>query len=76
MATIFKEFAGAYEQFKMQFPKHPLVEELRSRITRGKFPNDEWLKSKTKVMRDLMVPAWTRSTPAESQNPPDELDVA
>lgn len=77
MTETFKEFAATYEEFKKRLPKHPLVEELRSRISRGRFPSDEWLKSRTKSMRDLMAPIWARSQSAESQNPHDDyLDVA
>ncbi|MBI5250937.1 MAG: hypothetical protein HY912_15725 [Desulfomonile tiedjei] len=76
MSSLFKEFSDTYAEFKRQFPKHPLVEELRSRISRGKFPSDEWLRSRTKVMRDLMAPVWGRSQSTESQSPSDYSDVA
>jgi hypothetical protein len=76
MTKIFREFASTYEQFKMQLPKHPLVEELRGRISRGRFPSDQWLAARTKAMRDLMKPVWDRAAPGDQQDRPDQLDVA
>jgi len=76
MASLFIEFSDTYEKFKMRFPKHPLVEELKGRISRGRFPNDEWLKSRIKAMKDLMSPVWARPTSSESETPPDRQDVA
>ena len=60
MKSAFREFCQAYEEFKEKFPRHPLVEELRDGISRGKFPNEEWLRAHTKKMRDLMSPVWLR----------------
>ncbi len=76
MASLFQEFSHTYEEFKNRFPKHPLVEELRNRISRGRFPNDEWLRSRIKAMRRLMAPVWSSSTSSESENPPDHVDAA
>ncbi len=76
MASLFQEFSNTYEEFKNRFPKHPLVEELRNRISRGKFPNDEWLRSRIKAMRRLMAPVWSTSTASESENSPDHVDAA
>jgi len=61
MPSAFREFSSAYEEFKARFPRHPLVEELRGRISRGRFPTDEWLRMNTKKMKDLMAPIWLRS---------------
>jgi len=60
MASAFQEFSSTYEEFRKQFPRHPLNEELRSRISRGKFPDEQWLKIHTKKMKDLMAPVWLR----------------
>jgi hypothetical protein len=58
MPSTLKEFSSTFEQFRERFPKHPLVEEVRSRISRSTFPNDEWLKQRTRRMKDLMAPIW------------------
>ncbi len=76
MASLFQEFSHTYEEFKNQFPKHPLVEELRNRISRGKFPNDEWLRSRIKAMKRLMAPVWSASTSEESSHQSDHIDAA
>ncbi|MGB6063689.1 MAG: hypothetical protein WBG50_02710 [Desulfomonilaceae bacterium] len=60
MASVFKEFSDTYKEFQVRFPHHPLNEELRSRISRGKFPEEEWLKIHTKKMKELMAPVWLR----------------
>jgi hypothetical protein len=61
MTSAFQEFSRTYEEFQERFAQHPLSEELRNRMSRGKFPNDEWLRARTKRMKDLMVPVWLRS---------------
>ncbi len=76
MASLFKEFSNTYEEFKNLFPKHPMVEELRSRISRGKFPSDEWLASRIRAMRRLMAPVWSTSAPQESEKASDHIDAA
>lgn len=58
MTTAFKEFSVAYEQFKNKFPRHPLTEELRNRLVKGRFPNEQWLKANAEKMHDLMKPIW------------------
>ncbi len=61
MASAYVEFTDAYQEFRNRFPHHPLTEELGNRIFRGKFPNEDWLRARTKKMKDLMAPAWARS---------------
>jgi len=61
MPSAFREFCQTYEEFKEKFPRHPLVEELLGRISRGKFPSEEWLRANTKKMRNLMLPLWLRA---------------
>lgn len=61
MSSQFREFARVFEKFQEEFPKHPMLEELRNHLSRGKFPHDGWLKSKTEKMSLLMAPAWRRS---------------
>lgn len=58
MSSPFREFARVFEEFQDKYPKHPLIEELRNRLSRGHFPSEEWLNSKTSRMRMLMSPAW------------------
>jgi hypothetical protein len=58
MASLFSEFSETYEQFRKRFPKHPLTEELRSHILRGRFPSSQWLINYTSRMRDLLDPIW------------------
>ncbi len=60
MTSAYSEFTDTYQKFREKFPNHPLTEELRSRICRGKFPSEEWLRARTKKMKDLMAPAWAR----------------
>jgi hypothetical protein len=60
MTSVYSEFTNIYEKFRERFPNHPLTEELRSRICRGKFPSEEWLRARTKKMTDLMAPTWAR----------------
>jgi len=66
MASAFQEFSRTYDEFKENFPSHPLGEEVRSAIGRGKFPSDQWLKTRTRKMKDLMAPVWTRPGGHES----------
>lgn len=61
MPSAFREFSATYEEFKSKFPRHPLVEELRGRISSGRFPSDEWLQINTEKMKDLMLPIWLRA---------------
>jgi hypothetical protein len=73
MTTAFKEFSKTYEQFKKEFPRHPLTEELRNRLVKGKFPSDQWLVTNTERMKDLMEPVWLRTTgTATRAEPPAE----
>lgn len=61
MASIFSEFSKTYDNFIEEFPNHPLIDELRARIIRGRFPNEQWLESRIKKMNDLMEPTWLKS---------------
>jgi hypothetical protein len=60
MATLFREFSNTYEIFVEKFPSHPLTDEIKSRISRGRFPSDSWMKSCMKKMNDLMAPFWLK----------------
>lgn len=61
MPSQFREFARVFESFQEKFPKHPLLEELRNRLCRGKFPPDSWLQSKTAKMNQLIAPTWSQA---------------
>ena len=61
MSSPFREFARVFERFQQEYPKHPLLEELRSGLSKGKFPTESWLRSKTARMNLIMSPAWRRS---------------
>jgi hypothetical protein len=61
MSSAFREFCQTYEEFKEKFPRHPLVEELRNRLSHGRFPSEEWLRGSTKKMKNLMLPIWLRA---------------
>lgn len=61
MSSAFREFCEAYEEFNTMFPRHPLAEELRDRISRGKFPSEAWLRANTRKMKDLTSPIWLRA---------------
>lgn len=67
MNSPFREFARVFERFQEQCPKHPLLEELRNRLARGRFPNEAWLKSKTAKMNLIMSPPW-RNPEADNEN--------
>jgi hypothetical protein len=60
MASAFQEFSDTFEEFKRHFPRHPLIEELLGRISRSKYPDEQWLKIHTRKMKDLMAPVWLR----------------
>jgi hypothetical protein len=60
MASAFREFSSTYEEFKERFPLHPLVEELRGRISAGRFPTEDWLRTNTRKMKEIMSPIWLR----------------
>ena len=60
MASVYQEFSKTYEEFREKFPYHPLTEELRNRVSHGRFPADEWLKARTRKMKNLMAPIWAR----------------
>ncbi len=60
MASAVREFSATYEDFKRQFPRHPLIDELRGRISRGRYPDEQWFRIHTKKMKDLMEPVWMR----------------
>ncbi|HTY21880.1 MAG TPA: hypothetical protein VMC85_02040 [Desulfomonilaceae bacterium] len=60
MTYAYLEFSKTYEEFKEKFPNHPLTDELRNQVLRGRLPGDEWLKARTKKMKNLMAPIWAR----------------
>ncbi|MEI6135297.1 MAG: hypothetical protein WCP72_10005 [Desulfomonile sp.] len=60
METPFKEFAQVFEEFKEKLPHHPMIDEVRSRIVCGKLPSDQWLRTQTLKMRNLMAPFWLK----------------
>jgi hypothetical protein len=78
MSTAFQDFSRTYEQFKKEFPRHPFCEELRNRLASGKYPTDQWLRTHTEKMKNLLAPIWLRSsnssTPAASS--PESPDAA
>jgi hypothetical protein len=61
MSSLFTEFSNTYHEFRKQYPHHPLNDELRSRILRGRFPSNQWLRDQIRKMRDIMAPLWMRS---------------
>ncbi len=68
MASLFREFTAKYMEFKERFPKHPLAEELTYKLTRGKFPSDEWLKARIAKMDDLLAPLWMRGVDEDEES--------
>jgi hypothetical protein len=58
MPSLFKEFTLIYEEFRKKFPNHPLTEELNTKLSRGKFPSDQWLQTRIAKMNHLMYPMW------------------
>lgn len=72
MASLFQEFSSTYNAFRKKYPQHPLNDELRSRLLRGSFPSNEWLKSRTAKMKDLMDPIWLKASRTFSRR--DEKD--
>ena len=61
MPSLFQEFTYTYERFVQEFPDHPLTEQIRRAIGVNRFPEEDWLKEKTRKMRDLMEPLWMRN---------------
>lgn len=75
MASLFQEFSSTYNAFRKKYPRHPLNDELRSRLLRGSFPTNDWLRSRTAKMKDLMDPIWRRDSGTFSRNQTrDSLD--
>ena len=70
MKTAFKEFAQVYQDFKEKCPQHPMIDEVRSRIVGGKLPSDQWLRTTTSRMRNLMAPFWLK------KNEPNDGEAA
>jgi len=66
MRSLFSEFSETYNEFRQKFPDHPLNEEVRSRILRGRYPSSQWLRDNTRKMRQLMAPWWMRHGRDES----------
>ena len=61
MASLFTEFSDTCNEFRKEFPTHPLNEELRAKILRGRYPSNQWLRNRTRRMKDLMEPIWIRA---------------
>jgi hypothetical protein len=68
MTSAFSEFSETYEKFRKEFANHPLNDELRNCISRGKLPSDEWLRARTRRMKELMAPMWQRPFVRERSN--------
>ncbi|MFC1835106.1 hypothetical protein ACFL2Q_10260 [Thermodesulfobacteriota bacterium] len=62
MATPFRDFSTTYASFIRRHPDHPLAQEIRSGIGKNRFPEDKWLKTQTKKMKDLMTPVWAKAS--------------
>lgn len=58
MASLFGEFSRTYDKFVNEFPRHPLAEELKNHIMKGRFPNDQWMRENIRRMNHLMRPSW------------------
>jgi hypothetical protein len=76
MASLFREFTATYEEFQKRFPKHPLLEEMRSIVSRGRFPSDKWLRAQIDAMTRLMVPIWKTDDGCASGSSSDRSDAA
>ena len=61
MASEFREFSKLYEQFLEKSPNHPLAEEIRRAIGRNRFPDEKWLKSYARQMKELLLPLWLKA---------------
>ncbi|MGC8907526.1 MAG: hypothetical protein ACP5M0_08785 [Desulfomonilaceae bacterium] len=68
MASLFADFSHTYQRFVETFPKHPLAEELKNHIMKGKFPSENWLRANIKKMNDLMTPPWMDRPSQDSQD--------
>ncbi len=71
MTTQYREFIALYEEFKGTHPRHPLLEDLRAGLMKGRFPSDEWLRTRTIRMNAVMRPLWLNSSQAEQETVPD-----
>lgn len=58
MPSLFSEFSATYEKFVNEYPRHPLAEELKNHIMKGRFPKDRWMRENIKRMNHLMMPSW------------------
>jgi len=58
MASLFGEFSSTYDKFVNEFPRHPLADELKNHIMKGRFPNDKWMRENIRRMNHLMRPSW------------------
>ncbi|MBI5571682.1 MAG: hypothetical protein HY914_17200 [Desulfomonile tiedjei] len=61
MVSAFHEFSDTYDEFSDRFPDHPLLDEVRNHLLHRRYPSDDWLKARTKKMKQLMVPVWLRA---------------
>jgi hypothetical protein len=69
MPSLFQEFSRAFEKFVLEFPDHPLTEQIRRAIGLDRFPDEDWLRENTGKMRDLMEPLWRRNRLEAVQTP-------
>lgn len=69
MTSTYQEFTKIYREFQKRFPDHQLNDELRSRIRRGHFPTDEWLRARIRSMKDILAPIWLRPESFSGQDP-------
>lgn len=76
MVSLFREFTDVYEEFQKRFPKHPLLEEMRNGVSRGRFPSDKWLRAQINAMTRLMVPIWKTDDTSASGPSSDRSDAA
>ncbi len=58
---MFRAFSDIYDKFRERFPNHPLGEEIRRALSKGRFPDDKWLKAQIKAMKHLMMPLWRKT---------------
>lgn len=68
MPSLFTEFSDTYERLRKQYPRHPLIEEMRHRILSGRFPTNQWLRGQIEQMRNIMAPKWSRSEQISSED--------
>lgn len=70
MPMSFREFSIIFDQFEEKYPKDPLIEEIRSKISSGRFPKPEWMLAKAEKMTRMLSPLWlqTQSDPVDNSD--------